>query len=173
MNWKRHFSIIATGALLLLAFVAGSASGGDFTTWTAILDGSASVPPSSATGTATITADYDLEGEPEFLTLNAEYFGLSGPVTAAAFYSGPPSSGGTLIWSVGTENPLVENLLIPLMQYAMFVQALYSDTLYLNVATGEPAKLDYPDGEIGGTFTLTSTVGDETQSWGGIKALFR
>lgn len=173
MNRMKHACLLTVGSLLTLALVAGTATA-DMVTWSSNLDGATAIPPTTtgATGTATIVFD-DADGT---LTLYAEYFGLSGPITSAEFFNGSASSNGTFLWSVGTNNPLEEDLTnMPLSQFAQFNAALQGDTLYLVVATGtaKAGTTDFPNGEIRGQFLLSSPVADDAESWGEVKALFR
>jgi hypothetical protein len=163
MNGSRFNSLIAASGLAVLLLAAGPAWA-DITTWGANLEGSVS----TATGTATIVQNSDLAGQPGYWTLTAEYFGLSGPVTEALFFSGDPSSGGSSFWAVGTDNPLEEDLWFPLNITAIFTQAIGNENLYLNVVTEA-----YPAGEIWGRFIFLGTVDNEVSSWGDIKVLFR
>lgn len=168
---KSHYRIplLMSCVLLACSLTAGVASA-DIYTYSANLTGAAAIPPSgsTATGTATLTINTDLTGPEGYLTLHVEFSGLSSAQASAGIYAGSAASNGSLIMALPLGSPVDSILILTLFQSAMFSNALYSDSLYLNIDS-----VDFPGGEIRGNFTLINTVGEDSASWGGIKALYR
>jgi len=95
-NRRSILGYCTAGAAALLAFVSRGQA--DTTKFTAALSPSSEVPPNQTSGSGSVTASYD--SGTKMFTLNGNYSGLSGPVTAAHIH-GPAEVGknaGVLFW---------------------------------------------------------------------------
>jgi len=164
MNNSYRITLLSFCVLLTVVLTAGAATA-DILTYTAHLNASNEVPPSTSTATGMATLTVDSDGSAFGLPLHIEFSGLSSTQTGAHVHLAGAGSNGAVIHVLPMGSPLDTSLdLEGLFETA----SLAAGNLYVNIHT-----VNNPGGEIRGQLIFTSTVDAENSTWGNIKSLYR
>ena len=180
-------------AAMLTAVSLGAAQA-EVTTYTTTLNGAIEAPPNASPGVGTVSVEVD--DLAQTMRVQAEFFDLMGPTTAAHIHA-PTTMPGTGTAGVATTTPtfvgfplgvtsgsydhtldltlagsfsasfLAANGNTPAGASAALLQSLAAGTAYFNLHSS-----NFPGGEIRG-FLQPSAVPADPASWGQVKTLFR